>query len=156
MFLYFREGLKLKKHQKVSLCAGAPQVLVLAPLEGGSVIPLETLKLLVLQCPASDLKTALLQKDTPEMQTWPGSPFSLHIAQDINLCLNIQGDDYHTACHEAAMLLPAAHTAPVPGAMPGRGCTAAPSPLKRTLTLPWMPVPFAVPGEHCFSYLRVS
>lgn len=131
MFLYFREGLKLKKHQKVSLCAGAPQVLVLAPLEGGSVILLETLKLLVLQFQASDLKTVLLQKDTTEIQTWPGSPFSLHIAEDINICLNIRGGEYSTRQQSCSLQ----HTQPLPlEPQPGRGCPAAPNPLRRELS----------------------
>lgn len=58
----------------------APQVLVLAPLEGGTVIVLETLKLLVLQFQASDLKTVVLQKETIVIQTCQWSPFTWHLA----------------------------------------------------------------------------
>lgn len=42
----------------------APPALVLAPLERGIVILLETLKLLVLQLQARDVKTVVPQKDT--------------------------------------------------------------------------------------------
>lgn len=91
----------------------APQVLVLAPLEGGTVIVLETLKLLVLQFQASDLKTVVLQKETIVIQTW--SPFTWHLAQDIRVCLIVLGGDYCLPSRPA-VLLPAAHTAFVPGA----------------------------------------
>lgn len=91
----------------------APQVLVLAPLEGGTVIVLETLKLLVLQSQASDLKTVVLQKETIVIQTW--SPFTWHLAQDIRVCLIVLGGDYCLPSRPA-VLLPAAHTAFVPGA----------------------------------------
>ena len=58
MFLNFRQGLKFQKyqkndlylvsfHKKSSMMRSAHKVLVMAPLEGGIVIVLETLKLLV-------------------------------------------------------------------------------------------------------------
>lgn len=55
-------------------------MLVLAPLEGGIVMLPGTLKLLLLQLLASDLKTVVLQEDPMVIQTCPWSPFSWHIA----------------------------------------------------------------------------